>query len=176
MSDVDTRLREVEDQLSINQTITRYCRALDWLDETLLRTCYAPGAVIDYGFYQGEVEGFYPIVMQIQRATLHRSHFLSNVAIQLQDDFAEVECYGIATSTLDNKTLNVFGGRYLNRFERAGNEWLIRNSTYVLDYNFTTDIPPREQAMEQLQMGLGLDSAHPLYRLLYTRVDKGDSA
>ena len=113
--------------------------------------------------------------MQIQRATLHRSHFITTVAIQLQDDFAEVECYGIATSTLDNKTLNVFGGRYLNRFERAGSEWLIRNSTYVLDYNFTTDIPPREQAMEQLQMGLGLDSAHPLYRLLYTRVDQGDS-
>ena len=174
MPDFDTRLQAVEDQLSINQTITRYCRALDWLDEALLRTCYAPEAVIDYGFYQGDVEGFYPIVMAVERATLHRSHFLSNVAIQLHGDLADVECYGIATSTLDNKTLNVFGGRYLNRFQRVGNRWLICNSTYVLDYNFATDIPPREQAMEQLQMGLGLDSTHSLYRLLYTVADSSE--
>ena len=40
MSDIEKRLEHVEAQLSINQTITRYCRSLDWLDEELLRTCY----------------------------------------------------------------------------------------------------------------------------------------
>jgi len=170
MSDFDTRLRAVEDQLSINQTITRYCRALDWLDEALLRTCYTDNAVIDYGFYHGDVEGFYRAVMEVERATAHRSHFLSNVAIQLLDGFAEVECYGVATSTFDNEVLNVFGGRYLNRFQRVNTEWLICKSDYILDYNFSTNIPPRGAEMESLPMGLGLNSAHPLYRPLYTKM------
>ena len=171
MSDLDSRLRAVEDQLSINQTITRYCRALDWLDEKLLRTCYLPDAVIDYGFYQGDAEGFYPVVMEIERSALHRSHFLSNVAIELQGDFAEVECYGIATTTPDNKVLNVFGGRYLNRFQRVNGDWLICKSTYILDHNFATDIPPRAEGMDKLQMGLGLVLMHPLYRSLYARAE-----
>ena len=60
--------------------------------------------------------------MEIERATLHRSHFLSNVAIELNDDTAEFECYGIASSTLDDETLMVFGGRYLNQFARVNAE------------------------------------------------------
>jgi len=164
----NARLQAVEDQLSINQTIARYCRALDWLDESLLRTCYTNDADIDYGFYKGDVSGFYPVVMQIERATLHRSHFLSNVAIQLRDDFAEVECYGIATSTFDNAVLNVFGGRYLNRFQRVDGDWLICKSNYILDYCYVTDMPPLGEEMEQLQTGIGLDFSHPLYRALYT--------
>ena len=83
MGDIESRLSAVEAELAINQTITRYCRALDWLDESLLRTCYTADAFINYGFYKGPVEGFYPVVMEIERATRHRSHFLSNVAIQL---------------------------------------------------------------------------------------------
>ena len=146
----------------------RAIAALDWLDESLLRTCYTNDADIDYGFYKGDVSGFYPVVMQIERATLHRSHFLSHVAIQLRDDFAEVECYGIATSTFDNKVLNVFGGRYLNRFQRVDGDWLICKSNYILDYCYVTDMPPLGEEMEQLQTGIGLDFSHPLYRALYT--------
>ena len=44
MSDVEKRLNNVEAHIGINQTITRYCRALDWLDESLLRTCYTEDA------------------------------------------------------------------------------------------------------------------------------------
>ena len=51
MSDIEKRLNNIEAHLSINQTITRYCRSLDWLDEELLRTCYTQDAYIDYGFY-----------------------------------------------------------------------------------------------------------------------------
>ena len=168
MGDIESRLRAVEAELAINQTITRYCRALDWLDESLLRTCYTADAFINYGFYKGPVEGFYPVVMEIERATRHRSHFLSNVAIQLDGDKAEVECYGIASSTLDGEMLNVFGGRYLNEFARVSTEWRMCRSEYVLDHHFSTPIPPLGDAMGELQLGTGLDSMHPLFRKLYT--------
>ena len=101
MSDIEKRLNNVEAHIGINQTITRYCRALDWLDESLLRTCYTVDAYIDYGFYNGDVQGFYPAVMEVERQSMHRYHFLSNVAIDVNKDEVEVECYGIATSTHD---------------------------------------------------------------------------
>ena len=166
LRNIDSRLSAVEADLAINQTITRYCRALDWLDESLLRTCYTSDAFINYGFYKGPVEGFYPVVMEIERATLHRSHFLSNVAIELDGDKAEVECYGIASSTLDGETLNVFGGRYLNQFAHVNAEWRMSRSEYVLDHHFVAPMPPLGDAMGELQLGTGLDSNHPLFRTL----------
>ena len=107
--DIESRLSAVAVELAISQTIMRYWRALDRLGESLRRICYA-NAVFNYGFYKGRVEGFYPLMMQIERATLHRSHILSNVATRLDSDRAEVGRYGAAYSTLDGETLIVFGG------------------------------------------------------------------
>ena len=106
--------------------------------------------------------------MEIERATRHRSHFLSNVAIQLDGDKAEVECYGIASSTLDGDMLNVFGGRYLNEFARVGTEWRMCRSEYVLDHHFSAPMPSLGDAMGG-ELGTGLDSTHPLFRKLYTK-------
>ena len=44
LRDIDSRISAVEAELAINQTITRYCRALDWLLESLLRTRYTTDA------------------------------------------------------------------------------------------------------------------------------------
>ena len=49
-------------------------------------------------------------MMQIETATLHRSHILSSVAIRFDSDRAEAGRYGAACPTLDGETLNVFGG------------------------------------------------------------------
>ena len=167
MGAIEKRLETMEAHLAIQQTITRYCRSLDWLDAELLRTCYTPEAHIDYGFYKGPAEGFFPVVMEIERAALHRSHLLSNIAIDLDGESAEVECYGIATSTLDGKTLNVFSGRYHNSFQKVTEEWRISRSQYILDYHFETPFSDLGGAMDALQSGVGLTYEHPLYRRLY---------
>ena len=169
MSDTEKRLNNIEAHLSINQTITRYCRSLDWLDEELLRTCYTQDAYIDYGFYKGDVQGFYPVVMEVERQSMHRYHFLSNVAIEVDGENAEVECYGIATSTYDGKNLNFFGGRYHNSFMKTNQDWLMSRSEYILDYNFTSEVSDLGDAMDQLQSGVGLNFEDKLYRRLYSK-------
>tara|TARA_B100000902_G_C27235921_1_gene877408 strand:- start:833 stop:1348 length:516 start_codon:yes stop_codon:yes gene_type:complete len=169
MSDIEKRLNNIEANLSINQTITRYCRSLDWLDEELLRTCYTQDAYIDYGFYKGDVQGFYPVVMEVERQSMHRYHFLSNVAIEIDGENAEVECYGIATSTYDGKNLNFFGGRYHNSFKKTNQGWLMSRSEYILDYNFTSEVSDLGDAMDQLQSGVGLNFEDKLYRRLYSK-------
>lgn len=45
--------------------------------------------------------------MEIERQSLHRWHLLSNIASEIQGDQAEVECYGIATTTHDSQLLNI---------------------------------------------------------------------
>ena len=167
MSNIEEPIQKLEATLSINQTITRYCRALDWLDEDLLKTCYTDDAYIDYGFYKGDVKGFYPVVMEVEKQSMHRYHFLSNVAIKLDGNTAEVECYGIATSTHDGKNLNFFGGRYHNSFEKVENDWLMSRSEYILDYNFSSEFSDLGDAMDQLQSGIGLDMSNALFRKLH---------
>ena len=98
---------------------------------------------------------------------MHRYHFLSNVAIALNQDEAEVECYGIATSTHDGKILNFFGGRYHNSFKKIEQDWLMSRSEYILDYNFTSEVSDLGDAMDQLQSGVGLDMNNKLYRKLH---------
>ena len=76
---------------------------------------------------------FILLVMEVERQSMHRYHFLSNVAIKLNQDGAEVECYGIATSTHDGKTLNFFGGRYHNSFNKTNQDWLMsRSDTFLI--------------------------------------------
>jgi len=107
--------------------------------------------------------------MEVERQSMHRYHFLSNVAIEVDGENAEVECYGIATSTHDGKNLNFFGGRYHNSFKKTNQDWLMSRSEYILDYNFTSEISDLGDAMDQLQSGVGLNLEDKLYRRLYSK-------
>ena len=53
MSELEKRLEKLEAHDEIKSCLTRYCRALDWVDEDLLKTCFFEVCYIDYGFYAG---------------------------------------------------------------------------------------------------------------------------
>ena len=113
--------------------------------------------------------------MEIERATLHRGYFLSNVAIEMDGDTVEVECHGVASSTLEGETLIVFGGRYLNQFAHVNAEWQMCRSEYVLDHHFMAPMPPLGDAMGELQPGTGLDLNHRLFHSHYAQQTDLDS-
>jgi len=58
----------------INDLNSRYCRALDWLDEVALCGVFWPDAPIDYGFFQGSAEAFVPLVMAMEKRAARRWH------------------------------------------------------------------------------------------------------
>ena len=111
MSDLENRLEKVEAYQEINDCLTRYCRALDWVDEELLKTCFVDDGFIDYGFYAGDAKGFIPVVMEVEK-TGHSWHLISNVSIELKGDKAEVESYGLTVGgdVVDNHlpSVNVY--------------------------------------------------------------------
>lgn len=58
MSTETAELQILLDKQACNETLTRYCRALNWLDKDVLKTVFTPDADIDYGFFKGRGEEF----------------------------------------------------------------------------------------------------------------------
>ena len=137
-------LRDEVDQLksreAIRQQLVRYGRGQEWLDETLLAEVFWPDADIDFGFFEGKFADYLPILMDIERDPETTFHLLSAAQIELDGDTAWVECYGIAGGRGTDKT-NIFGGRYIQRFERRNGEWRSAACRYVLDWNMDQDVP-----------------------------------
>jgi hypothetical protein len=139
---MDPIIQALLDKQAIAEVQARYCRTLDWLDEAGLASVFWPDADIDYGFFVGSGEDFIPLVMQVEKSSERRWHNLTNLSIKLNGNDAEVECYGIAQSTsLRNgkKTDQMFGGRYLDAFEKRDDEWRISKRKFILDWTQSFD-------------------------------------
>src|SRR6187551_1777108 len=102
-SDIQQRLGRLEQEVAglqalreIEDVLTRYSRALDWLDDAMLETVFYDDAEIDYGFFQGNGREFKPLLMQVERSVGRRWHFTAQIKIALDGDSAEVESYNLS--------------------------------------------------------------------------------
>ena len=140
----DPEFQALLDKQAIAEVIARYSRTLDWLDDEGQAACYWPDAAIDYGFFTGSATDFVPVVMQIERANQRRWHFLGGVQIALRSaSTASAECYGLATGVREADgvwTGTIYGGRYLDEFERRRDEWRIAKRQYVMDWSMPLGI------------------------------------
>jgi hypothetical protein len=169
MSVETTELRILLDKQACSETLTRYCRALDWLDGEALKSVFAPDADIDYGFFRGRGDAFIPAVMEIEHSFARRWHFVANTIIQVNGDTAEAECYGLAAGVAikdGRTTTNLFGGRYLDRLARRDGQWLITWRQYVLDWQHSFESDAAAEALPGLLWSTGFNPAHSLYRKL----------
>lgn len=168
---MEQALRELLDKQAIAEVLQRYSRTLDWLDDEGQAGCFWPDAQIDYGFFTGTAADFLPVVMQIERASQRRWHFLSTPAIALHGpDRASVECYGLATGIReqDDGTWSggLYGGRYLDEFEQRAGEWRIAGRRYIMDWKLPLDDQPSNEPNPDFPLPVLqiLASGHPDYR------------
>ncbi len=171
----DPEIQALLDKQAITEVVARYARTLDWIDDEGQASCYWPDAAIDYGFFKGRADEFLPVVMQTERNSDRRWHMLSGLIIKLNSETsASSECYGIfaGASVQEDKTLagNMFGGRYLDEWEKregeSGMEWRVSARTYILDWQHRlTDqpgfTPNSDFPLPTLKIA---ESGHPLYR------------
>lgn len=158
---------------AINDVLARYSRTLDWLDEDGQASCFWPDAAIDYGFFKGSAADFVPVVMAIERRSARRWHFLNTPAICLVDaSHAEVETYGLTAGARRSEAGayagTLYGGRYLDAFEKRGSEWRISRRDYVLDWSHPIPDQPVFDPNAAFPLPI-LDitqSGHPQYRAL----------
>ncbi|MFM7377387.1 MAG: nuclear transport factor 2 family protein [Erythrobacter sp.] len=88
-----------------------------------------------------------------------------------QRDTAEGECYGVALGFRREDESepykgNMYGGRYLDTYEKRGDEWRISSRRYVMDW--TMPMPDQPDASPNAAFPLPMldlrESGHPDYR------------
>lgn len=169
---VEAVLQELLDKQAIQELIARYSRTLDWVDDAGQAGCYWPDAAIDYGFFKGTAADFVPVVMAVERSTGRRWHLLSSLAVKLTSaTTAEGECYGVALGFRREDEAepyrgNMYGGRYLDQYEKRDGEWRISSRRYIMDW--TMAMPDQPDASPNADFPLPMldlrESGHPDYR------------
>ena len=165
------RLAELDDLQAIRDQQVRYGRALDWDDEKLLSEVFWPDADIDYGFFLGRGDEFVQVLITISRESGCRPwHAISGQSVSLTGPAtANAECYFLGGSTCLNITgdteVQFIGGRYLDSFEKRGNEWRVAKRVLICDFRYS-DVTRTENA-EGFAAALNdrgrLGPNHPLY-------------
>ncbi|MGE0826220.1 MAG: nuclear transport factor 2 family protein [Candidatus Binatia bacterium] len=169
MSVENNELRILLDKHACQEVLTRYCRAMDWLDVEALREVFAADAEVDYGFFRSRGNECIAILMDVEKSFLRRWHLIANAIVQVSGDTAEGESYGLAagvSSRDGHEVTDVFGGRYLDCFARRAGKWQITKRLYVLDWqrSFTDD--GAAEPLPGITWSSGFNPDHPLYRKL----------
>jgi len=134
-------LAEIRDELvdreAIRDCLLRYSRGSDRCDEAYLRSIYWPDALDDHLDFSGTADEFVAYCLPVLRSMQSNQHMLGNMLITIQGSKADVETYfqGFHTISHDGKKFDVCaGGRYLDNFERRGQEWRILKRFVVVDW------------------------------------------
>ena len=132
-------VQRLVDEQEIRQVLARYCRGVDRCDPDLVRSVYHPDATDDHGTFKGLGLDFADAAIPMLRSHWQASlHDLGTCIIDIDGDAADVETYFVAyhRRQQDGETwLDVFGGRYLDRFERRSGRWLIAKRVVVHEWS-----------------------------------------
>ena len=94
------RLARLLDQQEIRDVYCRYCRGIDRRQFDLVRSCYHPDATDQHGEYVGDVDGFIEHVQQTSTRFDRTMHFLGNILVEVDGDWARGEAYAMAYHSL----------------------------------------------------------------------------
>lgn len=157
--DSERNLQQLLDRRSIEDVIMTYARALDRMDEKLLRTVFHPGSRHAH-FYEGPSSDpalpskpgapgdFVAFAMDVLRTHSRTHHQLGQILIEFDGDtVAFAETYFTAhhrqrqigdklagASACDTEMDYFVGGRYIDRFEKRGGQWKITHRTGMTDW------------------------------------------
>lgn len=170
MAEVDEPLASLLAERAIRQVVMRYCRAIDRMDEELLRSCYHPDATEDHGGYVGDLDGYVAWVWPLLHRYTMTMHVVANTLVDFSADVsaARVETYGVAyhRDERDPESRRNFtsGFRYLDRFEhRDGAGWRIAARVVAVEWSRAD--PPEVQVSLPPTITRGArDNTDPLYR------------
>jgi glyoxylase I family protein len=136
---------ELADREEIRHKIHLYCRAIDRVDEPLLRSVFHPDSDHAHGPFRGTSADFCRFAIDFVRSLAGTSHHLSNVTIDLSGNVAHAESYFLAIHKTDKEIAEI-GGRYIDRWEKRAGVWKIARRIGVHDWerHSPADDPPRD--------------------------------
>lgn len=134
----------------------KYMRALDRLDEALLRSVFWQDGWCDYGFTQGPAADFARFCMEALATHEANHHMIGNVLIDLNGDEAFGEVYFNAyhkVAGAEGFEDIIIAGRYLDRYQRRNGTWKFAYRSERVDFSRSqpTNDPYFEQAPDCLR-------------------------
>jgi hypothetical protein len=135
-----TTLQEVADRQAITELIYRYCRSVDRLDIPLGHSIWHEDGRADYGaaVYQGDGRGVIDFICAQHLHTLHHSHQVSNILIDLHGDRAGSESYVTAALRVRRGEQLVHmsvWGRYIDQWSRRDGRWGLDKRVSIRDFD-----------------------------------------
>ena len=153
----EVALDELLSDRAIRKVLVLYARGIDRLNFDLVRSCFHPDAVLRYG-NEGTVDDFIAGAEQGLPQYSLTQHFIGNTVVDIDGDAAVVEAYCLARHRIPvengpDKDF-VWGGRYIDRFERRQGQWKIAHRTVVHDYTFFHPVTEKWPAAVNFTQGL----------------------
>ena len=138
-------IQALADRQAITDLIYAYCRSVDRLDVPLGHSVWHEGGQADYGpeVYQGDGRGVIDHICAQHRHTLHHSHQVSNILIDLDGDHAGSESYVTATLRVarGDKLLQMsVWGRYIDSWSRRDGRWGLDNRLALRDFDEVREV------------------------------------
>jgi SnoaL-like domain len=136
-----------EDRNDLRELVVLYSRCVDRRDLVFLRTLFHSDATMDYG--EGYNVGSIDEWLEKAAATLKNygvtQHQVTSSFFRFSGDQAEGETYFTAYHVLNPRPgFHMFGGRYLDRFERRNHVWRFIHRNGVTDWDHPHDGFPRK--------------------------------
>jgi hypothetical protein len=137
-------VQQLVDRAQIVEVLNRYCRGVDRCDEAELAAAYHTDGTDDHGTFSGSGADFAAWACKGGKRFWSASHHtVHNVIVDwLGGDVAHVESYVLAFNQRADDVerpdggsgrVEVFAGRYLDRFERRDGAWLISHRQALRD-------------------------------------------
>jgi hypothetical protein len=138
----DASLDQLESRAEITEVVIRYVRAIDRMDEILLRSCFHPDSQHRHGRFEGLSSDFCAFALDICRQVRATHHQLGPVSIELAGEVAYVETYFTSHHRFgevpppggEPHEDRIAAGRYIDRFERRDGVWKIAQRTGVTEW------------------------------------------
>ncbi len=136
---------QLSDIQSIREVAQRYCRGVDRLDEALMKSAYWPEATDDHGVFSGNAMEFVEMCMVSHLRWRSTNHCIFNHHVELEADgiHARGEAYNVTyLFQKDDDVLDTWYGRYLDRYEKRGDQWRIIERVCVHEGTTSERIEP----------------------------------
>lgn len=164
--DHDDALQALIDRQAIEEKVRLYCRAIDRLDIELLRSVYWPEGTDDHGSFIGNAYEFAEFIMiDLKKRVIDGMHAIMHTVIELDGNVATAESYYWAyqltpggreavteffgesyaarhADRIDDPQDFYCGGRYIDLFEKRGQEWRILKRKITNEWN---DVRPSDR-------------------------------
>ena len=138
-------VEQLSDIQCIREVAHRYCRGVDRLDEAEMKSSYWPDATDDHGLFVGNAHEFSEHCMVSHLRWRSTSHCIMNHEIKLDDDgsHASGEIYNVTyLFQKDADVLETWHGRYLDLYEKRGDEWRIAERVCVHEGTTSVSVNP----------------------------------